>query len=117
MSSDLPESDWKAFRKLRGHALERLCERALSDVNRLACDGTKTFHERYLEVFELIQERDGQIARAFNNPRRSSATLQLADMLSLGLIKSDELLAFTPRTRTVVEALAAVRKARGIKKG
>jgi hypothetical protein len=105
MSSDLPESDWKAFRKLREVALERFCERILAEVGRITSDAKRTSHARYLTAFELIQERDDQIALAFNNPRRSVAISQLATMMSLDLISHQELRSFTPRTQSVVEAL------------
>lgn len=105
MSNDLPESDWKAFRKLREVALERCCERILAEVSRITSDAKRTSHARYLAVYELIQERDDQIARAFNNPRRSVAVVQLATMMSLDLISQEELQSLTPRTQSVVEAL------------
>jgi hypothetical protein len=116
MSTDLPESDWKAFRKLRELALERLCERILAEVGRITSDAKRTSHARYLAAFELIQERDDQIARAFNNPRRSVAAAQLATMLSLDLIRQEELQSFTPRTQSVVQALRQpMRRARASK--
>ena len=105
MSTDLPESEWKAFRKLRERALERFCERILAEVGRITSDAKRTSHARYLATYELVQERDDQIARAFNSPRRSVAVAQLAMMLSLDLISQDELQSFTPRTQSVVEAL------------
>jgi len=105
MSTDLPEPDWKAFRQLRELALERFCERVLADVGRIAADAKRTSHARYLAVYELIQKRDDQIARAFNNPRRSVAVSQLATMMSLDLISQEEVQSFTPRTQSVIEAL------------
>jgi hypothetical protein len=105
MAADLPEPDWRTFRKLREVALERLCERILAEVGRVTSDAKRTSHARYLAAYELIQERDDQIARVFNNPRRSVAVSQLAMMMSLDLISQEELQAFTPRTRSVVEAL------------
>ena len=105
MSADLPEADWKAFRRLREVALERLCERILGELTHILSEAGKTAHARYLAAFELIQDRDDQIARAFNNPRRSVAISQLAMMLSLDLVRQDELQSFTPRTRSVVEIL------------
>jgi hypothetical protein len=116
MATDLPESDWKAFRKLREVALERFCGRIVDEVHRVVTDGARTAHARYLAAYELIQERDDQIARAFNNPRRSAAVLQLATMLSLDLITREELQSFTPRTQSVVEALGQpTRRARASK--
>ena len=116
MSTDLPESDWKAFRKLREVALERFSEQILAEVGRITSDEKRTSHARYLAAYELIQERDDQIARAFNNPRRSSAILQLATMTSLDLITQEELKSFTPRTQSVVAALRQpMSRARGRK--
>ena len=112
MSSDLPESDWKTFRKLREVALERFCDRILAEVGRVASGAKRTSHARYLVAYALIQERDNQIARAFNNPRRSVATMQLALMMSLDLISQEEVRSFTPRTKSIVEALRRpIRKA------
>jgi len=105
LPTGLPESDWKAFRKLREVALERFCERILAELGRITSGAKRTSHARYLAAYGLIQERDDQIARAFNNPRRSVAVSQLAMMVSLDLISQEELQSFTPRTQSVVEAL------------
>ena len=116
MSSDLPESDWKTFRKLREVALERFCERILAEVGRIASGAKRTSHARYLAAYALIQERDDQIARAFNDSRRSVAAMQLAAMMSLDLIRRDELQYFSLRTQGIVEALRQpMRRARAIK--
>jgi len=80
-------------------------DRILADIGRIASDGTKSFHDRYLRIYKLIRERDEEIARAFNDYRRSTATFQLAAMVSLDLVTDDELLAFTPGTRSLVELL------------
>ena len=106
MSRDLPESDWKLFRELRELALERFCKRVLEELDPLARDGSRTHHERYIDVFGLLKERDGELARAFDDPRRSRMIQQLVTMHTLGLLEADELARFTPRTRETVEALA-----------
>ncbi|MDH3437293.1 MAG: hypothetical protein OEN48_09935, partial [Betaproteobacteria bacterium] len=106
-----------AFRKVRDVALERFCERVIGELSQAASDGGNTFHRRYLMIYELVQERDDEIARAFNNPRRSSALLQLAQLVSLGLLTDDELRSFTPRTQGVLEALGKhTRTARAAKR-
>lgn len=114
MFSDLPEADWKSFRKLREVALDRLCNQILREIGDLTSDAAKTSHERYLAVYKLIRKRDDEIAHAFNDPRRSVAVLQLSTMLSLGLVTQDELQDFTPDTRAVVESLhRSMRRGRG----
>jgi hypothetical protein len=116
MSTDLPEADWKAFRKLREVVLERFCERILGEMRTILPDTAQTSHARYRAAYELIQDRDDQIARAFNNPRRSVALSQLAMMVSLDLVSQDELQSFTPRTRSVIEILRQpTRRARATK--
>ncbi len=88
----------------------------LADVSRITSDAERTSHARYLATYELIQERDDQMARAFNNPRRSVAVQQLALMMALDLITQRELQSFTPRTQSVLEALRQPpRRARGTK--
>lgn len=117
MTADLPETDWKAFKKLREVALERLCEQILNGIGSITADNRKGFHARYLSIFEFIQEQDDHIARAFNNPRRSSAVMQLVAMASLDLVKPEELRAFTPRTQAVVDALSKTDKGARARKG
>jgi hypothetical protein len=105
MSRDFPESDWKVFRQLSAVALERFCERVLSDVSKMAADPGKTYHERYLAIFDLTRNRDRDIARVFNDPRRSVAFIQLMGIRSLGLLSEDELARFSPETREAVRVL------------
>ena len=106
MSQDSPESDWKLFRRLQGLALERFCKRVLEEVEPLAGNAARTYHERYLDVFRLLKERDRELARAFDDPRRSRMIHQLVAMHALGLLEPGELAGFTARTRTTVDVLA-----------
>jgi len=106
MSRDLPESDWKAFRKLREVALARFCERVLGEIGTIASTGATSYHDRYLKICSLIDNRDEELASAFNDPRRSTAILQLAAINSYGLLSEEELLSLTPETREVVALLS-----------
>jgi hypothetical protein len=106
MAAHIPESDWKKFRRLREVALERFCDRILQEIARLTADESSGLHQRYLAIYELIQKRDREIGRAFNNPRRSQALQQLSAMHALGLVEVEELDAFTDQTREVVKFLS-----------
>jgi hypothetical protein len=101
-----PESDWKTFRDLREVALQRFCERVLEELRSFVQDDSSSHHERYLAVFRLIQERDEQLAHAFNGPARSRMIVQLASIHALGLLSADELGRFTEETRGTIEPLA-----------
>jgi hypothetical protein len=103
MTRQISESDWKLFRQLQPIALERFCERVLSEVSRLTSDTRKSSHERYLALFKLIKRRDRELADAFDDLRRSTALLQLARIQSHGLLTDEELARFSPETRDVVQ--------------
>jgi hypothetical protein len=98
MSEGIPEADWKVFRKLREIALERFCERVLAEVSAAAVRPGARYHERYLDVFDILKKRDRELAYAFNNPRRSQAILQLLCIHSHGLLTDDELAGFSEGT-------------------
>jgi len=103
MTRQIPESDWKLFRQLHPVALERFCERTLSEVGRLTADSGKSAHERYLAVFRLLQRRDKELAQAFDDFRRSTAWCQLAILRSRGLLTDEEFARFSPETQGAVQ--------------
>lgn len=103
---DVPESDWKVFRELRALALERFCKRTLEQVQTILGEGSRTHHEQYLQVFRLLRQRDDELARAFNDPRRSRMIGQLVAIYGDGLLRPDEIGRFTERTRATIESLA-----------
>jgi len=99
------EADWKVLRKLRQGALERFCERVLSEVVRLAAEPNQTNHERYLAVHKLLQKQDKKLGNMFDNPKRSEALLQLALMRSRDLFTEEEYARFSPETRARLQRL------------
>ena len=103
MSREISEPDWKVFRRLREIALERFCQRVLSEITCVAADTSKSAHERYLAVFKLITQRDEHLASAFDNPRRSAALLQLLCIQSHKLLTDDEMSQFSAETREAVK--------------
>jgi hypothetical protein len=107
---EIKESDWKIFRQLRPPALERLCKRILSEIERVSADGSKGYHERYLEIFRVLRQRDREVAEAFDGPRRSRALTQIASIKQLGLLTDDESLRFSQETRDAVNLMLEVRQ-------
>jgi len=102
MTNRVPESDWRVFRDLREVALQRFCERVLGDLGRLCADVSKSPHERYLAVYRWLQDRDREMAIAFNDPKRSQTIPQLAAIHGHNLLEPDELSRFTPQTRNMI---------------
>jgi hypothetical protein len=105
MLRGIKESDWKVFRRLREVALERFCERALAEMRYVAGELEKTSHERYLAVWKVMNDRDDELAAAFNNPRRSAALEQLMLMRSHKLLTDEEMAQFSDESRGVMKML------------
>ncbi len=105
LSRQIAESDWKIFRRVRVEALERYCRRVLSEVAEVSTDDTKSFHKRYLDVYQLIHRRDDELATTFNNPRRSTAFFQIAAMYSLDLFTDEEYDLFSDEVHGIVALL------------
>jgi hypothetical protein len=105
MIARISEADWKLLRKLSVSALERFCDRVLSEVGLLAAEPGQSSHQRYLAVFKLLQKQDKKLADMFNNLRRSTALLQLALMRSRDLFTEEEFARFSPETRAILQRL------------
>jgi hypothetical protein len=69
-------------------------------------DASRSHHERYLDVFRLLRDRDEKLAHAFNDPRRSRMVWQLAAIYRYGLLEQGEFARFTPQTRETIESFA-----------
>jgi hypothetical protein len=102
----IPESDWRTFRELRERALDRFCKRVLDEVARLSQDSPGSYHERYRELYRIVRERDEELARAFDAPRRSRMLWQLAAIHRHGLLESNEFARLSAETRETIESLA-----------
>ena len=103
---EIKESDWEILRELHPIALERFCRQILSEVEQIDAERTKSFHQKYLDIFRLVQQRDREIVRVFDNLRRSTALVQLAEIESRGLLNSDEYLRFSEGTRNTIAHLS-----------
>jgi hypothetical protein len=109
MLDRINESDWKIFKPVRQLALERFCERVLSEAERIRTDASKSQHERYVATYQLLKERDKELGRAFDYLRRSTALSQLAAFRSLGLVSDDEYMRFSAPTREVTDRFVNAR--------
>jgi hypothetical protein len=102
------ESDWKLLRREHPLALERFCERVLAEIDRVSHDSATSSHARYLQIYGILQQRDREMARLFDNPRRSDALAMLAQIRSQGLLTEDEFSSLSPETRAAIQVLLGV---------
>jgi len=102
---DIKESDWKRLRDLKSVALERFCDRVLSDIDQARTDATATSHQRYLAIYKLIKQRDKELVDIFDDLKRSTALIKILLMQRAGLLTKDELAGFSEETRSILDAL------------
>jgi hypothetical protein len=100
---EIKEPDWKVLRRV--HPLERFFKRVLAEIDRVSRDGATSHHARYLQLFRILQQRDREMARLFDNPRRLHALTTLAQMRSQGLLTEDEISSLSPETRGAIQML------------
>jgi hypothetical protein len=110
MTRQFPESDWKIFRRLHQVALERFCRLVIEDVNQTTANCEDNYHERYLEVFRLIKDRDKKMARSFDDMKRSNAFFLLANIMGNQLLTDEEFREFSEETQGAIELILGVRK-------
>jgi hypothetical protein len=104
MDRQIPEADWKKWRKISEAALERFCGRILGEAAAFE-RAAGTAHERYLKLHALVSERDDDIAAVFNDQRRSTAYRQIAQAVADGIVTREELASFSEDTQAVVRLL------------
>src|SRR5215813_1259807 len=93
------KSDWKIWRDLRIKALERYCQRVLTELATFD-KGDGTAHSRYLTLYGLLQKRDRELARIFNDHRRSTAMNNILLAASAKLMTNEEIELFSERTQS-----------------
>jgi len=79
------ESDWKIFKKIKDKAIEIFCEQSLAEFRQAMDDEKNHIHNRYLLNYQLVRNRDKQMALLFDGHSRSKASLQLLAIRSEGL--------------------------------
>jgi hypothetical protein len=107
MSRDIRESDWRLLRAVHPVALDRFCGRILGEITKVIGDARKSPHQKYLEVYRLIERRDQEVAEAFNDMRRSTAFIRICSLRRLGLLTDEEFAGFSEGMRSAVEAFVA----------
>jgi hypothetical protein len=107
------ERDWKYLRALHATALDRYCTRVLDESSAVIRDTSDSSHDRYLRLFHLLQERNDEMATAFDDLRRSTAVQRLAAMVGLGLLTEQELAGFNADVQETVRALRDIFAPRG----
>ena len=93
------------LRRVHPLALERYSERVLAEIERVTSNSVQSAHQRYLDIFKIVEQRDREMASIFDDPRRSNALSMLARMRSEGLLTADEFSGLSAETRGAIQSL------------
>ncbi len=103
----IKESDWKYLRNLRSIALERLCQRILTQLNSIALENEQSYHERYLAIYREVHEQDKIVSRIFNASSRSTAWMTILALRAEKLITDEEFEHFSDETQWAARPIQA----------
>jgi hypothetical protein len=102
----MPEADWKRLREFYKTGLERYCKRVLEEVKRLNAGTPLSYHQRYLDLYKLIEKRDKELGFIFNDNLRRSRAVELALTLKReNLMTDEEFDQFSPQTQELLRSL------------
>jgi len=76
----MKESDWKIFKQIKERAIDLFCNQALEEFEEVMQNEKETAYDRYLILYNLIQERDKHMQLLFDGHSRSRVPLQLHAM-------------------------------------
>ena len=77
----------------------------IEEIHQATSDVAENYHERYLEVFRLIMDRNDKMARAFDDMRRSKAFILLANIKESKLLTDEEFSELSSEAREAVESI------------
>jgi hypothetical protein len=93
--------------------LERFCQRTLDELGAIVRAREGTAQERYRRTYDVLREREREVARAFGDFRRSTAVMQLAIMRRMELLTDEDLSVFSEQTQQTVRGVDSLRNAEG----
>ena len=95
----MKESEWRKFKKLRKICLERFCDQVLSEAKSVCSSRDQSSQESYYDLYQLIHDKDKELAKAFDGLSRNKAFIQLMLMFRMGLVEEWQLDEFEDETK------------------
>ena len=81
----MKDSDWKKFKEIKERALEKYCSLILNECEEVVLNKQQHSHERYLYLYNILQNRNKEMALMFDGHSKSRAWLQLIAIRKEGL--------------------------------
>lgn len=102
---DIKEPDWKKYKKFAELALLRLEQNFISKVQVTVNSPSISDGNKVVEIESAIARHKSLEALMFNDFRRSTMIMALAQMVSHGLVSNAELSEFSPELQEQVTAI------------
>ncbi len=104
MNDRIKESDWKIFKELQPLALQRYCEGIMEEVDQIISVTKRDPHERYIEMYKIVRDRDKKLAHIFDGFSRSRALDQLVMYYGNDLLSEEEVAQLSEETQEKIFA-------------
>jgi hypothetical protein len=74
-------------------------------IERVKHDNARSFHQRYLDIFNIVERCDREMERIFDDLKRSIALMMLAQLRANGVLTGAEFSSLSPETRSAIGLL------------
>jgi len=101
--NSFPEKDWKQLRSIQQEKLAFVCGQILDETGRIANEREGGEHQAFLNLWEVINEGNAQIAELFDDVRRSTALQLLIAWRKHGLLDEEEMGLFSEETQAAMQ--------------
>lgn len=105
MSRSTPERDWKYIRSVRAQLLAALCDRINAQSANILAEVASSAHEKYLKLYQHIQDSDQIVADCFNDLKRSNLLVKLIALQHHGILQAEHITQLSPETQKKLQVL------------
>jgi hypothetical protein len=100
--TNIPESDWKYLRSVKGELLETLCKQINDEASRIIKAPSLSQHEKFLHLFRHVMEKNEIIANCFDDWRRSNILLKVVSLRKQQLLTDKYITRLSEETRSKI---------------
>jgi len=108
MNEHLPEADWKKIRGLKPAALQTACNEVFEKLSAVMESRGADSHKAYLRLWKILKQEDKKIRLMFDDLKRNTAILKLAEWHRNGILSDEELKAFTEETQNRLKIICSI---------
>ena len=108
-AAKIPEKDWKYLRKIEPEMLATLCNRINEQSKAILSAEKISEHQKYLKLYDHIEQSDKIIAGCFNDWRRSNIWLKIQYLQGNDLLTDEYLSGLSDQFRAILETISGIK--------